>query len=850
MALSTVIGTAGFRTIARPELVAAIEEAVRPGAARVLVLSAPAGSGRTSLLTAWAEQSRFAAALLTVTPERATASAFAGVLAARLGLPHPSAGHRTPASALTALLAGRPPDAPHTVLILDDVHLIDDPLVLAGLEQFLRLAPPTLVTVLSGRFDPPLRWHTMPDQRMRRLGADRLAFTEAEAALVCAAQGCPPEPAELDAIMRLTAGWPALVRIAALYLAAYPGDRSAALAVLARPAAAVSDFLIGELLDSLPAELRDFLVLTSVPEQFTEPLAALLAGPETGDRLDRLERLGFPLTRTGAGGTLWYRYHPLLRAFLLAEVNRLGPERAARLHLVTAQWLQAAGLGSAALPHLLAQPDDEPVRGYLRTSGPAVVLAGDGPGLLTALTRERPLLADDPFVWALRAVDALVRGENENAVAYLDVLATRSGTPSFAPPGWVAALAAAAGLEAALVTAGTRAPEAEPPSTAHPDIDGYAAVQWATLAVLDGGRERGEELLRRALTLAESTGQPRLMVRAATRLAMAAGLADDLGGMRRRAEYALDCAERHGVREVTDVAQARAMLVFSGYLRGEEQGGAALDGVCAVRPDAAGIADPVAGRHALVVGLLVRCGQATDRYAAVTELREQLLGLLDRHPRPAVVGGLIRHTVWELLAVQEPVAARSLLDRARERLGELPDVVAGAAALAHAAGRPKAVRSLLEPIAGTAVPKVTGVTALLLLAAAHRATGVPARARGCLESAVELAEPEHLVRPFLEVPGVIGLLDETAGSFGHRDAFVAAVRGHAAAGRGRAGHGLTETEMQVLARLPSGRTAGEIAVDLGISVNTVKTHLRGIYTKLHAHSRTGALDRARHLGLL
>ncbi|MFC8043319.1 LuxR C-terminal-related transcriptional regulator [Nocardia sp. NPDC057353] len=850
MTLSSRIGTTESRTIARPALVAQVDAAVRPGAARVLVVSAPAGSGRTSLLSAWAEQSRYATGTLTVTAERADAESFPAALAAELGLPQPATGHRTPVSALTELLARRPADAPHTVLILDDVHLIADPLVLAGLEQFLRLAPPTLVTVLSGRADPPLRWHTMPDQRLRRIGADRLAFTDAEAALVCAAQGCPLEPAELDAVMRLTRGWPALVRIAALYLDAYPGDRSAALAVLARPAAAVSDFLIGELLDALPARLRDFLVLTSVPEEFTEPLAALLAGPETGELLYRLERLGFPITRTGTEGTLWYRYHPLLRAYLLAEVNRLGRERAARLHLVTANWLQAAGLGPAALPHLLAQPDDEPIRGYLRTSGPAMVLAEAGPALLTALTRERPLLADDPFVWALRAVDALVRGENENAVAFLDVLATRDGTASFAPAGWVAALAAAAGLEAALLTAGAPTPAAEPPSTAHPDIDAYAAVQWATRAVLDGGRERGEELLRRALTLAESAGQPRLVVRAATRLAMAAGLADDLGGMRRRAGHALDFAARHDISEVVDVAQARAMLVFAGYLRGEEQDAAALDGVLESRPDAAGAADPVAGRHALVTGLLVRCAQADDRYAAVAELREQLLALLDRHPRPRVVGGLVRHAAWELLAVHEPVAARGLLDRARERLGELPDLVVGAAALAHAGGRPKAVRSLLAPLAGAELPVVTAVTAQLLLAAAHRATGAPAGARECLATAVRLAEPEHLIRPFLEVPGAIRMLDEAAGCFGHRDTFVAALRRHPAAGRGRAAHGLTETEMQVLARLPSGRTAGEIAVDLGISVNTVKTHLRGIYTKLQAHSRTAALDRARSLGLL
>lgn len=852
MALSTPAATGAVtrRIVSRPALVAAVEEAVRPGGARVLVLSAPAGSGRTCVLAEWADRTRFAVARLTLDEHTATADAFPGALAAALGH-SPAAQARTPASALAALLAARDPAAPHTVLVLDDVHRLTDPLALAGLEQLLRTAPPTLVTVLSGRFDPALRWHAIGGP-MRRIGADQLAFTEAEAALVCAAQGYAPTPDELTAVLRLTHGWPALVHIAAVHLAAQPGERAAALAMLGRPAAPVSDFLIGELLDSLPDGLLRFLVVTAVPEMFTEPLAAALAGPDTGELLDRLERLGFPMSHSDEQGRVWYHYHPLLRAYLLAEVNRLGRERAARLHLATAQWLQAAGLSRAALPHLLAQPDDEPIRHFLRISGPAVVLAGDGPAVLPALTRERPRIADDPFVWALRAVDALVRGDNDDAMAYLDVLATKRHAQSFAPVAWVTALSAAAGVEAAVLTAGRVDTSAHPPipATAHPDIDSYAAVQWATVAVLDGTPALGEELLRRALTLAESTGQPRLVVRAATRLAVAAGLADDLDAMRRRAEHALEFAERQGLVDAVDVPQARATRALSIYLRGEDWDDAALAGVLDLRTDTVGAADPVAGRHARVVGLLLRASRADDRYAAVAELRDALTELLDRHPMPVVVGGLVRHAVWELLSVHEPLAARSLLDRARERCGETPDLIVAAAALACAAGRPKAVRALLEPLTGRALPRVTAVTAHLLLATAHRAADVPAREREALTAAVEIAAPVALVRPFVEVPGGIRLLDEAAGCFGHRDSFVDAVRRHPDAVRGRVAHGLTDTERQVLARLPSGRTAGDIAADLGISVNTVKTHLRGIYGKLQAHSRTEALERARRLGLL
>lgn len=146
------------------------------------------------------------------------------------------------------------------------------------------------------------------------------------------------------------------------------------------------------------------------------------------------------------------------------------------------------------------------------------------------------------------------------------------------------------------------------------------------------------------------------------------------------------------------------------------------------------------------------------------------------------------------------------------------------------------------------------VLARLLEATSHAALGNSLKAYEAMATALSCAEPEHLIRPFVEVPAALDLLATFSGRFGHDDAFADRIRLHPAARRERecatAHPGLTTTELTVLKQLPSGRTTQQIADDLGVSINTVKTHMRGIYGKLGTSTRTEALDQARRTGLL
>ncbi|WP_067535061.1 response regulator transcription factor [Nocardia crassostreae] len=244
---------------------------------------------------------------------------------------------------------------------------------------------------------------------------------------------------------------------------------------------------------------------------------------------------------------------------------------------------------------------------------------------------------------------------------------------------------------------------------------------------------------------------------------------------------------------------------------------------------------------------------AADRYRAAEALRHGMLAALEQGgPFPVTVAALLPHVVWALLAVREPRTAQLLIERARTVLGFAPEVELSRAALALGTCRAAALDTLLapllarEPTLGT-VDRVT----MWLLHAARNTGHNPHRQRLALERALAHAAPHQLVRPFLNVPEAIGLLDGGAGSFGRHDDFVERIRHHPGARRdGGLEQPLTATETTVLQRLPSGRTAAQIASDLGVSVNTVKTHLRGIYGKLGVNSRTAALDRARRLGLL
>ncbi|MEU4311373.1 LuxR C-terminal-related transcriptional regulator [Nocardia sp. NPDC024068] len=850
-----------FTPVSRHRLHTALDSVADRGHGGVLLICGAVGIGKTVTVADWAANHLpqthpdTRTAWITVRDQMSLWAELRARLQLRgLGAGRPAAGIGEADTLLEALAAQRTP----TVLIIDDAHLITDPLALAGLEYFLQNAPESVTTVLCARFDPPIRWHLLDlHSRLTRWSARDLALSAGEAAQLCDGHECELDGDTLDTLMSLTEGWAALVRIAAIYLTANTVDHTDALAALARPPHAFADILVGELIDTLSPSLRQFLTCTSIPEEFTEQLADDLVGGGAAHQLYELNRLNFPMTSLSRGGAVWFSYHPMLRAYFLAEANRLGPDLCADLHLRAARQLMATGELWAALRHLLAVPDRRPLASFLADHALALVLADHGEALFDALAGAAPEVLTDPFLRLLQATDALLHGDSGSAQAYRDSTRLQADDEpvSLAGPYRLDALGAAVNAELAVATGtapeSTALPERLPPAD-RPDLDGYLAVTTGTVLVLRGELARGEERLRVALTRTRSRCHPRLRLIAVTRLAVTAGLAGSITTMRQRAERARAIARDHDLLDLPEAVHATALEAYGAYLQGTDPQPGRIEILCAERIRRDGTPGPVAGWLPHTVGTLLHCQCATDRATATDRLRRSIGRVLDADPPPALSGGLLGAAVWTLLGVNEAPTAQRLVERARAVLGRTPDTVLAGAALAAFAGNHQAVVTQVEPLltATPAAHPVSRLTALLLDARAHHQLGNDPKSREAVEQGLRIAAGHQITRPFFDVPGAVELLDYYAGCFGHHSAFADTVRASHHAHRRTDHPPLTATEATILRQLPSGRTTQHIADDLGVSINTVKTHLRGIYAKLGTSSRMETLEEARRSGLL
>ena len=252
------------------------------------------------------------------------------------------------------------------VLVLDDFHEVDGCEVAADLDRLLAQAPPALRLVLVTRQDPPLR---LPRLRLTdglsEIRQSHLAFSEHEAAQLLRQAGATLDAHEISMLCRRTEGWAAALRLAALSLRDHP-EPEAHVAALAASDRTVADYLLGELLDRQPADLRAFLLRTSIVDALTGDLAdALTEGGDGAARLADLVRRNAMVTPLGGPGG-WFTYHPLLRELLRAELGaQRGGERRT-LHRRAASWLAAHGREREALRHARAADDPDLVAGIVR----------------------------------------------------------------------------------------------------------------------------------------------------------------------------------------------------------------------------------------------------------------------------------------------------------------------------------------------------------------------------------------------------------------------------------------------------------------------------------------------------
>jgi ATP/maltotriose-dependent transcriptional regulator MalT len=356
------------RFVSRPRLADRLEQ----GLARGLVLvCAPAGSGKTALLADCARRGRRPVAWLSLDaadndPARFWRHTVAALGRVRRGigeLAGPPVGSLAPpaSDALVTALINELADQPgedEAVLVLDDYHLIDSQPVHAALLLLLEHLPPGLRVVVSSRADPPL-----PLARLRARGqlgelrAAELRFTVDEAAaLLREAIGADLPGAAVAALTTRTEGWAAGLQLAGLSLRGQ-ADAAGFVAAFGGSHRYVLDYLTGEVLERQTGQMREFLLETSVLERLSGELCDAVTGRAGSQAmLEQVERAGlFLVPLDDVRG--WWRYHHLFAELLRARLQQERPGRIVALHRAAAAWHEERALADDALRHAVAAGD-------------------------------------------------------------------------------------------------------------------------------------------------------------------------------------------------------------------------------------------------------------------------------------------------------------------------------------------------------------------------------------------------------------------------------------------------------------------------------------------------------------
>jgi LuxR family maltose regulon positive regulatory protein len=839
------------------------------------LLAAPAGYGKTLLLASWAATPRppGPVAWVTVGPDDAQPPDFwRHVLAALAatgiapegspaGLdPRLDGGHLFVRS-LAAWLAELP--AP-LVLILDDLHEATGEAVASELRLLLRFAPPQLRLVVATRADPPL---SLPRLRvagqLREVREAELAFTRSEAGDLLGRQGVELSAGELEVLLRRTEGWAAGLRLAALTLREHPLP-GRFVDELAGDDRAIAGYLLEEVLAVQPPELRAFLLRTSVPDRICGGLADALTGRADGaEVLARLER-EHVFTMASGSGRDWYRYHPLFAELLRAELRHERPGELPALHREAARWQAANGLPVDAVRSALAGGDPDQAIGLLADGWLSLLVTGQAAALAELLARlpaER--MRADPELAALAALSRLAVGELEEADAWLELVETGATGAGAALPLarlWRARLAGdAAGALAAAGPLLDPGGDAAWERLARPDDRRTLALALLGAAELwDGQLEEAADHLERALADAGRAGHELVELDTTAHLAMLESLRGNLGRAVELGRLALGRARR-GDWPAAPVACAELAIASAAYYR-DDLGAAAAGLERATR---------VAGRdHLTALGTAVLGGYLAagpdDQARALARLDAAVRATGDRPPRLLAAGARAARARL-LAAVGDDTAAMASLDEDAD--GREPVEAVGLARLQLARGEPAAAVATLAPLLASAPgrppaaqPSVA-IQASLVEAAAAQELGDHDAAARSLRRALDLAGPEGFRRAFVEggTPVRALLVDHLHRVGSHRvlaDTLLARLRDAPAAGSspGVAAavlvEPLSEREQVVLRYLPSTLSAGEIADELFVSLNTVKTHIKSIYRKLDTNRRWDAVKRARQLQLL
>jgi len=888
-----------------------LSERLSRGAESALTLvSAPAGFGKTTLLTEWlagAGADGRSCAWLSLDQRDNDPALLWSYLVAALQTASPEVGAgalsllQSPQTPIEAVLATLLNDlsaiSNDVVLVLDDYHVIDSRDVQDGMAFLLEHLPPQIHLVIASRADPAL-----PLPRLRARGelveirAADLRFTPDEAAeylnqkmgLVLTAQ-------DVAALEGRTEGWIAALQLAALSLQGRD-DIAGFIASFAGDDRYIVDYLVEEVLQRQPEQVRNFLMQTSILSRLSGSLCDAVTGQDGGKAtLEALDRGNLFLVQLD-DRRRWYRYHHLFADVLRARLLDEQPDRVHELHRRASDWSERNGDRSEAIRHALAAEDFERAADLVELALPALRQSRQDTTQrlwLEALPDE--LIQVRPVLSVGYAAALMVRGEIEGVEArlrdaerWLDTTTGIAHGPQTAPPEMVVV-----------------------DDEEYRRLPGTIAIYRAGQALLIGDVTGTMKHARRALDL---VGEDNHLGRGspAALLGLAYWTSGDLDAAHRWYSDATASLEKAG--HLSDVigcaialadirlAQGRLREAMSTYERGLQVATAQS------APPLRGAADMHVGMSQLLrerndldaamqhLGASKELGEHAglpqNRYrwrvamARIREAEGDLGGALDLlneaeqlydgdfspdvRPVPA-----LRARVWVLQG-----ALGEALGWARERglsatddlsyLHEFEHITLARVLLAsYSAGRAEgslheATRLLERLLRAAEEGERAGsvIEILVLMGLAHQMQGDLSAALASLHCALTLAEPEGYFRVFVdEGPPMASLLraaaraahgeqEGTAPNYVRR--FLAAINKTGDSPPANLGliEPLSERELDVLRLLGTDLDGPDIARELFVSLNTMRTHTKNVYAKLGVNNRRAAVRRAQELDLL
>ncbi len=860
----------------RPELVprSRLIERLNAGLHRKLTLiSAPAGFGKTTLVTEWLDNAERPFAWLSLDEDDNDPARFFTYLLAALQRIDTDIGQ-----AAQAMLQAPQPPSPETfltslindiaatphpfALVLDDYHLIHTLPIHQQLAFLLEHQPPSMHLVIVTREDPPL-----PLSRLRARGqtveirqAD-LRFTEEETAdFLQRVMRLELSPTDVTALQRRTEGWVAGLQLAALSLRGRD-DVHRLVQSFTGSHRYILDYLIEEVFQRQPAGVQDFLLKTSILDRLTAPLCDAVAEREDSREvllaLEQANLFVVPLDESRQ----WYRYHRLFADLLRQQLRAVGMESLApELHKRASQWYEAAGFPADAVNHALAGSDWERAAALILDVGESMLKRGEVATLLgwfQALPDEevhtRPELCLS-YSWAL-----ILTGQPDAAESYLG--------------------------------------QAEEVVQDDVPLLGDIVSAQAYIARIRGDVRHTIELSQRALSLLPQTDP-----NARSIVALNLGIAHWSSGHLAEAEQALKEAEHAADKSGNTYARLTA-LGFLGVVQaawgrlhqaaescrqairsGEGSPATALahndlSALLYEWNDLEAAADHLqqgielgqrGGNVEIQIGgyrTLARVKQAQgDASAALDALQKthQLAREVDVHPLERARNAAC-HVQVALAQNDLATATRWAEQVTKDADGSLfyPRLGLTQARLLLARNEKAAAAEQLEALYEKAVQAgwQFGVVEVRVLQALAAPT--PDQALAFLADGLALAESEGFIRTFVDKGEPMAELLRQAAPQGITPDYVAKLLSafEAEAPVPSAPppprppaqpliEPLSDRELEILHLLADGQTNREIAQALCVSVNTVKTHLKNIYGKLGVSSRREAAAKARRLGLV